>query len=250
MIDHDQHLLTDETILKKIVREAKITPKESVLEIGAGPGNLTRELCKVANHVTAVELDTDFLNELALLQEETGNLDIVFGNALDYLKTDHPHFLVLVGNIPYAICEPLLQALFREAFSRIILMVPTGFAAKLTGETSIGVRTAAFFTVTTLFPVSRKAFEPPPKTDSVVIRLTPKAGNRLVQLTLQQRDKKLGNAIREALIQRAIEKGSKMTKKEAGKQLNTLPLRKMQETKIASLSCSELQTVVSSLKRL
>ncbi len=63
----DQHFLTDDSILRKIVSFADIHPDEDILEIGAGPGNLTAALSKKARHVYSVEIDTALV---AMLEEK------------------------------------------------------------------------------------------------------------------------------------------------------------------------------------
>ena len=77
----DQHFLMDDSILRKIVSFADIHPDEDILEIGAGPGNLTTALSKKARHVYSVEIDSALV---AMLEEKfTGsNVTIIKGNAL------------------------------------------------------------------------------------------------------------------------------------------------------------------------
>ena len=84
----DQHFLTDRHVLERIVAAADIQPDEVVLEIGAGPGNLTELLAPRAKHVYAVELDPRFAEKLEA--DFAGkNVTILRGNAL---KIDFPCF--------------------------------------------------------------------------------------------------------------------------------------------------------------
>ncbi len=247
-VEHDQHLMIDERCLKKVVTAAKIKKTDTILEIGAGPGNLTRYLHSKAKHVTAIEIDSDFAEQLSLLRDKAKNVDIIFGNALDYLREDHP-FDVFVANIPYAIGEALLQLLFRRQFRVAVLTVPTSFAEKVVGEaTKIGFLSSIFFDRKIIFAVPRKAFMPEPSTDSVALQLTPRDGDRLLQLVFQQQDKKPVNAVREALIRESQERGEKMSKNKARERLKKLQTNRYSGIKISNLPLADLRLFARDIK--
>ena len=94
-----QNFLIDGNCIEKIIEVSDIQPSDTVLEIGAGLGFVTRELVQRAKRVIAVELDKDMVKELEKL--EAPNLEII---NQDILKTDISQFgsdIKIVANIPY-----------------------------------------------------------------------------------------------------------------------------------------------------
>ena len=113
--DLGQHFLINESVLDRIVEAANIQPKDTIVEIGAGIGILTRELVKKAQRVTAIEIDAKLI---PLLKEFTANpthLTIINGNALHISFPTEPY--KIVANIPYHITSPLLRHAFLESSS-------------------------------------------------------------------------------------------------------------------------------------
>lgn len=186
-----QHWLADRDVMQRIVDCAQLGPGDRVLEIGAGPANLTKRLLATGAHVTAVEVDRRFaasLEQLAQLPDHGPRLAVVWGDALaldwePLWAEAPPERRVLVGNIPYQITSPLLakMAEARRRFDRAVLMVQREVADRLVaapGSRASGaltVKMALDFEVRLLFPVSRRAFRPRPAVDSAVIALRPHA---------------------------------------------------------------------------
>jgi len=259
-VKRDQHMMVASDVIRKIADLACIRPGETVLEIGAGSGNLTRELARqVAKNgkkgkVTAIEIDKKYAAEL----EKIKNVKVIIGNALQEiggLKFDR-----LVTNIPYAICEPLVGRLIEKegdsaGFKLAVLTVPKGFAGILTAKkgsnaySKTSVIARVFFNVKVVLDVPREAFEPAPKTDSVVVKLAPRAGNGLqkVQKEVLKRQKlKVKNA-----IMRALFAAEKTTKKQARKDIKTLKLNNnLLEKRLLDADLGELDTVLHALKKL
>ena len=77
-----QHFLCDPNILERIVRAAELTPDDTVLEIGPGPGMLTHQLARAAGRVVAVELDEGMVNLLRTEMADLPNVEIVHGDIL------------------------------------------------------------------------------------------------------------------------------------------------------------------------
>jgi 16S rRNA A1518/A1519 N6-dimethyltransferase RsmA/KsgA/DIM1 with predicted DNA glycosylase/AP lyase activity len=215
----DQHMMVDRGLIRKIVSAAGIKHDETVLEIGAGSGNLTIELAKKAGKVIAIEADERFRDDL----ESIGNADIVFGNALeiiDKLNIDNLKFDKIVSNLPYSICEPLMQRLPFCSFSLAVLTVPKGFAYRvLMGRTRLGLVMRELFEISVLFDVPKDAFEPRPGTGSVAISVRPKKEKSLLSAMLLHPGMKVKNAIMRALFER-----QKMTKNQARKAIKSLKL--------------------------
>ena len=200
----DQHFMIDRSLIKRIISYSGLTDKDVVLEIGPGKGFLTKELVKKCK-VIAVEKDEKFKEELANLAKISKNLEIIFGNALNLIKS--LKFNKIISNIPYNISEPLLKQLFRKQPELAIITVSESFAEKLLDKSSkIGLQAQLFFNIEKLEVVERKAFLPRPKTDSAVIKLTPKREEltkveKILKKFTLLNDKKTKNALMEAIIE-------------------------------------------------
>lgn len=216
MTEFNQNLMIDKELIKRIVKYAKLTKKDVVLEIGAGTGNLTQELAKKSK-VVAIEIDD---NSLKILQEKKlKNVEIIKTNALD-LDVEYDK---IVSNLPYNICEPLFNRLIKKDFKLGIFTVPRKFAERLTEEKSLlSLTIPLFFKIEILEIVQPVSFEPQPNIESAVIKITPRKRfakkEKLLKNIYLQQDKKLGNAIRESY--RTLEK---LTKWEAAQKIPKLP---------------------------
>jgi 16S rRNA (adenine1518-N6/adenine1519-N6)-dimethyltransferase len=199
-----QHFLTDRSILRRIVQFAKITPEDTVVEIGAGAGALTRELAAVAFRVIAIEIDRDWVT--GLRAGMPANVDIVEGDALE---VDFPAGKFrLAGNLPYNVATPLFKRFIedRERIIDVTVMIQKEVAERMiarpgTGEYGpLSVLIQYYANVTYGFTVPPGAFKPRPKVDSAVIRLdwkseVPEAHDftDFVQQAFSSRRKKLVN---------------------------------------------------------
>jgi 16S rRNA (adenine1518-N6/adenine1519-N6)-dimethyltransferase len=209
-VSRDQHFMEDGEILKRMVSLAGLKPADSVLEIGPGTGNLTKHILIRGARVTAVESDRRFM---PLLEREMGGkVRLVFGNALKAVK--RVGFNKLISNLPYSICEPLVNRLAGKDFDLAVLSVPEGFARILLAKpgereySKLSLRSQSFFKTEIRFRIPRAAFSPQPKTESVVIVLKPLSVRDYKKSTeeyvtreiLLQPKKKLRNALMESLI--------------------------------------------------
>jgi 16S rRNA (adenine1518-N6/adenine1519-N6)-dimethyltransferase len=173
-----QHFLTDPRILGRIADALGAGPADTVLEIGPGPGGLTGALAERAGRLVAIEKDADLV---PALQARFPAATIVEADALeaDWHALAGGRFLA-VGNIPYNITSPLLdKALAPPRPDRIVFLVQKEVADRVTappggedyGALSVGVQAVA--RAERLFTVPAGAFQPRPKVDSAVLRLTP-----------------------------------------------------------------------------
>ena len=193
----DQHFLIDKELLNDIVRIVYIKPNEIILEIGPGPGNLTELLLKKAKKVIAIELDRIFERPLNSLKDKYKNLEIYFGNALDLINNFK--FDKIISNIPYSITEPLFKRLFKLDFKKGVFTIGKNFYTKINDkENKWSFIVNSFYQIKSIKEISRNLFNPPPRTDSVLITLEPKEPNSfekiIISLELQD-DKKLKNAL-------------------------------------------------------
>lgn len=177
-----QHFLTDEKMLQKFV--SQIPAGATVIEIGAGPGQITEALLKQRCRVTTIEIDEQFKPFLDKLRKKFPKLTILYEDVLRVnfgkLIGKKKNFL-FVGNLPYHITEPLLakisalqvkEAVFLigERFTKEIIAIDEkGFVPK---HMSLLINT--FFKPAIIEKVDKKSFYPIPRTDSFIVRLLPR----------------------------------------------------------------------------
>jgi 16S rRNA (adenine1518-N6/adenine1519-N6)-dimethyltransferase len=181
-----QHFLLDLNLTAKIARAAGDVTRGTTIEIGPGPGGLTRALLAAGAHVIAVERDercVPLLHELTAAYPD--RLEVLFADALAVKAHDLGQApRRVVANLPYNIGTELLLGWFDHigAFESLTLMFQREVGERLAatpGSKSYGrlsVLTQWLCTVETMMHVGAQAFVPPPKVDSVVVRLTPRPG--------------------------------------------------------------------------
>lgn len=174
-----QNFLTNKNLLNKIVLEADVKDKD-VIEIGPGKGALTEYLAKYANSVTAFEIDQDLKHILKELESKNSNLKI---NFIDILKTDFPNDKEydVVANIPYNITSPIVfKILEAENIKSATLMVQKEVCDRITASpgskdyNGLTVIVNYYMEVIKLMNVNKKMFNPVPKVDSAVFKMTRK----------------------------------------------------------------------------
>ncbi|MDP7642673.1 MAG: 16S rRNA (adenine(1518)-N(6)/adenine(1519)-N(6))-dimethyltransferase RsmA [Alphaproteobacteria bacterium] len=181
-----QHFLLDANLCARIARAAEPLDGVTVLEIGPGPGGLTRALLDAgARRVVAVERDGRCVAALAeLARAWPDRLEIIEADALKVDLAARLHSPVkIVANLPYNVGTALLIGWLGapERYQSLTLMFQKEVAARLTaapGSKEYGrLSILAQWRCRTrrLFDVSAKAFTPPPKVTSSVVQLIPRA---------------------------------------------------------------------------
>jgi 16S rRNA (adenine1518-N6/adenine1519-N6)-dimethyltransferase len=172
-----QNFLVDPFHLGKIIEAAELSTADTVLEIGPGPGTLTRFLIEAAGQVIAVELDSQMVN---LLQQEYGhhpNLSIVEADILkvniNQIVTASP--FKVVANLPYYITSAVMRHLLESTPrpQRLVVTVQKEVAQRIVaepGKMSILAVSVQFYGQPKLVHrIPAGAFYPPPKVDSAVV---------------------------------------------------------------------------------
>jgi 16S rRNA (adenine1518-N6/adenine1519-N6)-dimethyltransferase len=170
-----QHFLNSSSIAKFIVSEAKITKNDVVFEIGTGKGILTPLLCQNAKKVISVDMDKTLVENAKSKFSDINNLVIKSGDGLK--KKDL--FTIFVSNLPYSRSKDAIEWLARTSFSHGIIMVQKEFADKLLAKSSkkrkaISIIATHVFEITLLSKVGKNNFSPPPKIDSVILKIVKK----------------------------------------------------------------------------
>ena len=184
-----QNFLFDLNLTARIARAAEPLENITVVEIGPGPGGLTRALLAFgARRIIAIERDRRAIDALAeIAARYPGRLDIVAGDALEIDPREQlgPERARIVANLPYNIATPLLVGWLTAEpwppwYDSLVLMFQREVAERIVAKPGrkpysrlsvlAGWRTEAKI----LFDVARSAFVPPPKVTSSVVRLTPR----------------------------------------------------------------------------
>ena len=177
-----QNFLIDDNVIKKIISSVNATKDDLIIEIGPGRGNLTKELVKITK-VLAIEVDKELKPYLNSIQ----NVEVIYADFLDINLNDlvskyQYNNIYIVANIPYYITTPIIKKIIdtKIYFKEIILMVQKELAdrfASLPGDSCYNGLTVFlnyYFNIKKLFLVSKNAFLPIPKVESMVIKLESK----------------------------------------------------------------------------
>src|SRR3990170_1009829 len=191
-----QHFLHSQSVAKKIVEAACITKKDSVLEIGTGKGILVPLLCEKAGHVISIESDLELYNKAKEKFSDITNLTLLHGDGFE----SDVKFTIFVSNLPYSKSRDAVEWLVQKKFRLAVVMVQKEFAEKIAEKNSkaVSVLVNHAANIEKIMNVSANNFSPPPKVDSVVLRLTrkniiPKELIQVVNKLFSYKRKKLQN---------------------------------------------------------
>lgn len=174
-----QNFLVAKNVFKLIIKSANLRPKDIVLEIGPGIGNLTLELVKKVKKIIAIEKDKKLIKILKEVLKNFTNVKIIQG---DILKTNINSKLLtknykIVANLPYYIVSPIIRK-FLESQNpprQMILMVQKEVAQRICSKArnmNLLAVSVQFYAKTEIVDfISKKSFWPQPKVDSAIIKL-------------------------------------------------------------------------------
>lgn len=216
-----QNFLRDDGVVQRIIGAIAPAAGQRLVEIGPGEGALTGALLASGCRLDVVELDRDLAPGLLA----SFGLDPLFtlhrGDALAFdfraLAGATGERLRVVGNLPYNISTPLIFHLLDQAevIEDMHFMLQKEVVDRLAASPGnkqwgrLGIMAQFYCEVEALFEVPPTAFNPPPRVDSAIVRLTPRADlpaasdaqrlKRVVQAAFAQRRKTLRNNLK-ALI--------------------------------------------------
>ena len=210
-----QHFLLDLNITRRIARAAGDLSDQTVIEVGPGPGGLTRALLEAGARVIAIEKDARFLPLLEpLIEWSGGRLRIAHGDALvlDQAALVGGERAHIVSNLPYNVGTELLVRWLKAGAWRgpMTLMFQKEVAQRIVAKPGsdaygrLAVLAQARCDAWLEFTVPARAFTPPPRVDSAVVRLTDRADayphldalERVTAAAFGQRRKMLRSALK------------------------------------------------------
>jgi 16S rRNA (adenine1518-N6/adenine1519-N6)-dimethyltransferase len=208
-----QHFLVDQGVIAEIVSAINPKPDEALVEIGPGLGALTQPLLAQGAQLSVIELDRDLA---ARLRHQWPALDVI---EADVLKVDFANLrarlgkpLRVVGNLPYNISTPVLFHLAdvascvqdqhfmlqREVVQRMVARPGSSDYSRLS------VMLQWRYAMESVLDVPPQAFDPPPKVDSAVVRMTPLPPDPATPSALLQALVKLAFSQRRKLLRHTL----------------------------------------------
>ena len=220
-----QHFLRDDAVAERMVGLVQPTQQDLVVEIGPGLGALTGRLARAAGRLLALEVDQVMATALCERFADAPHVEIVLADARSFnytgLSALKPHptgRVVVVGNLPYSVGKPILQALVEAGpvLDEMALMLQKEVAERVAagpgGKTygSLSVLTQLSCEAWLAFTVPPGAFRPPPQVDSAVVHLRVRRGppvpvgdparlRAVVLAAFGQRRKSLANSLASGL---------------------------------------------------
>jgi 16S rRNA (adenine1518-N6/adenine1519-N6)-dimethyltransferase len=180
-----QHFLQDRAVVERTVRAAGLSPDDVVIEVGPGLGVMTRRLVEVSGRVIAVEIDRRLATRLRQQFEGIDKLGVVEADAaraapqelLELGGANEDTSYLMAGNLPYnagaAIVRNFLEA--RRPPRTMVVMLQREVAENMVAEPGdlglLGVSVQVYARPKKLFNVPPRAFYPPPRVTSSVVRL-------------------------------------------------------------------------------
>jgi 16S rRNA (adenine1518-N6/adenine1519-N6)-dimethyltransferase len=213
-----QNFLVDESVIRQIAEDVPCGPADWVLEIGPGAGAITRRLLPRCQKLTAIEIDSKWVDHLRK-HPEWGNMEVIQADATridveDVILRSAPgpgSKPFVVGNLPYNRAAPILFRFlpFIHRFKAMNIMVQYEVGKRICakphsrdfGFLSVFIQNHA--TAEMLQKIPQDAFRPRPKVLSATIRLIPLAAPktedpmflRFVELAFSQKRKKMSNSL-------------------------------------------------------
>ncbi|MBE2264276.1 MAG: 16S rRNA (adenine(1518)-N(6)/adenine(1519)-N(6))-dimethyltransferase RsmA [Burkholderiaceae bacterium] len=207
-----QHFLSDAGIIDAIVQAIDPQPGQALVEIGPGLAALTAPLLNHVEHLTVIELDRDLAARLRANSRLTVIQDDVLNVNFEALAANAGAALRVVGNLPYNISTPILFHLLpvahvvadqhfmlqKEVIDRMV--APAGSS----DYSRLSVMLQWRYEMENVLFVPPESFDPPPRVDSAVVRMVPRAApaaveaahlSALVQVAFSQRRKLLRHTL-------------------------------------------------------
>ncbi len=210
-----QHFLVDDRVRRAVIRAGEFGPADTVLEVGPGLGTLTEALLNAGSRVVAVEIDPAMVRVLTDRFKGNPRLKVIAGDILTYpFEAEVGPTYKLAGNLPYNIATAILERVLTSSCPPElgVVMLQLEVARRITarpGEAAYLTWFVRFHAEPTLvLKVPPRAFWPPPKVYSAVVKLvrrsppevdSPAEFFRFLQAGFAQPRKQLRNSLAHGL---------------------------------------------------
>ncbi|NTW26901.1 MAG: ribosomal RNA small subunit methyltransferase A [Candidatus Moranbacteria bacterium] len=186
-----QNFLKDAEVLGRIIKASQLTGEDVVVEVGPGQGALTELLAGVCKKVIAIELDDRLVPILQEKFNDQKNVEIIHDDILKLnlpaliekeMKANDANGYKVVANIPYYITAPIIRLFLETKIppKEVIFMVQKEVAERIAAKPGamsiLAVSVQYYAKAEFLFTVFKESFEPVPKVDSAIIKITRNVG--------------------------------------------------------------------------
>lgn len=180
---YGQNFISDGNLLASIVSLSSVGADDTVVEIGAGAGTLTREISAKAKRVVSYEIDENLRPVLSETLRGCDNAEVVFRDFLKEKTSDFEDFIgedyIVIANLPYYITTPVIMKFVEEAkhCKRLVIMVQEEVSLRLAAKENTpdygGITASIAVTgdAKIVKKVPRNMFYPVPNVDSAVVRI-------------------------------------------------------------------------------
>ncbi len=195
--------MIDRQTIERICNYANLTTHDTVLEIGAGTGNLTDKLLERSKFVYAIENDPELIKILKNRFRNCESIKIIQENAI---RAEFPKFNKVVSNLPYNISRRITEKILGYDFRLGILVYQKEFAEKLVALPGngnyrfISALTQSIADIEILDTIPPSAFNPVPDVESAIVRIKPftrvdENYSKFLHLLFDHRNKKIRNIV-------------------------------------------------------
>ena len=178
-----QHFLVDKSVLSRILSASELSDGDTVVEVGAGNGALTRELVRTAAKVIAVEIDPELASSLPVRLHNPSNLRVINDDArhmdLASMVRENESYK-MVGNLPYYAATPILRHFLESDGLRpstMVVMVQREVADRMVAHNGrmslLAVSVQLYGVPRVICTIPPGAFSPAPKVTSALVRIDP-----------------------------------------------------------------------------
>ena len=207
-----QNFLTSNQIAQDIVDALDIKNTDFVIEIGPGKGILTEKIAKLAGTLISVEIDHALIAPLKAKFSKNPNVQVIELNFLDFIIPQNIP-IKFISNLPYCVATPIIAKILPLSnWQTAVFMVQKEVGERITAKN--GTSDYGYFSVfcsyyantEKLFIVKPSSFSPPPKVDSIVVRLCNKNASKaedgffsFVKAAFSQKRKTILNSLSNSL---------------------------------------------------
>lgn len=176
---YGQHFLYQPYYFQMISEALDLQPEDRIMEIGTGPARLTEYLLKTGANVRGVEIDKEMETPLIRLKNTYPLFSYLIQDFLTIQSKDLSIFNKIVGNIPYHLTIPIMEkVIFESQAQKVVLLLAKATAQRFMAQpgsdhySSASILAQSFFLIEKVLLIDRRSFYPPPKIDSILVKLT------------------------------------------------------------------------------